>query len=59
MDFYSHLDHLSKILQLLKSNQLYAKLSKYEFPIDQIEYLGHIINSEGVATDPTTISAMV
>jgi hypothetical protein len=50
---------LSKTLQLLKSNQLYANLSKCEFVTNQIEYHDHIINSERVATDPNKIAAMI
>jgi hypothetical protein len=46
-------------LQLLKDNQLHAKLSKCSFVVPQIEYLGHIISSQGVSTDPSKINAML
>jgi Reverse transcriptase (RNA-dependent DNA polymerase) len=58
-DFNSHLSHLISVFKLLKHHQLFAKRSKYEFASSKIEYLGHIINSEGVATDPSKISAMI
>jgi hypothetical protein len=53
-----HKQHLTKILQLLRANQLFAKMSKCEFAKDKIEYLGHIISADGVATDPVKIQAM-
>jgi hypothetical protein len=53
-----HKQHLTKILQLLRANQLFAKMSKCEFSKDKIEYLGHIISADGVATDPVKIQAM-
>ncbi|KAJ3691747.1 hypothetical protein LUZ61_020911 [Rhynchospora tenuis] len=54
-----HVQHLELTLQLLQQNQLYAKLSKCAIGTDQVEYLGHIISKEGVATDPEKIKAMV
>ncbi|KAF3650371.1 putative protein-like [Capsicum annuum] len=40
-------------------NKLFAKRSKYSFSKSQVEYLGHIITSKGVATDPSKVSAMM
>ncbi|KAJ4817704.1 polyprotein [Rhynchospora pubera] len=57
-DLTSHLQHLQLTLQLLRENQLYAKLSKCVFATTQIEYLGFIISAEGVSTDPTKIEEM-
>lgn len=54
-----HVIHLSKVLALLRKNQLFAKRSKCFFGQTQVEYLGHIISQEGVATDPSKIEAMV
>ncbi|PHU25293.1 hypothetical protein BC332_03625 [Capsicum chinense] len=42
-----------------KHNKLFAKRSKYSFSKSQVEYLGHIITSKGVATDPSKVSAMM
>jgi RNase H-like domain found in reverse transcriptase len=46
------------VLKTLQENQLKAKQSKCEFGVKSIEYLGHVISANGVATDPTKISAM-
>lgn len=53
-----HILHLSKTLEALRRNQLYVKLSKCTFATDQVSYLGHIISSDGVATDPSKIQAV-
>lgn len=53
-----HIKHLTTVFEVLRENQLYAKLSKCIFGQQQVEYLGHIISSEGVATDPSKISAI-
>ncbi|KAJ4757727.1 polyprotein [Rhynchospora pubera] len=54
-----HVVHVSKALQVLADNNLFAKLSKCEFGVSQIEYLGHVISSQGVTTDPHKIDSMV
>ena len=54
-----HEEHLRIALQLLRENQLYAKLNKCEFWLDQVPFLGHIISSEGLSVDPSKIEAVV
>ncbi|GKB91339.1 putative reverse transcriptase domain-containing protein [Tanacetum coccineum] len=44
-----HEKHLKQILELLKKEQLYAKFSKYEFWILTVQFLGHVIDSQGLA----------
>jgi hypothetical protein len=51
-----HVDHLRMVLQRLRERQLYAKLSKCEFWIDEVLFLGHIINKEGLAVDPKKVA---
>jgi hypothetical protein len=46
------------VFELLRKNQLYAKLSKCSFSQRQIEYLGHVISAAGVATDSSKTQAM-
>ncbi|KAJ1700970.1 hypothetical protein LUZ63_000749 [Rhynchospora breviuscula] len=53
-----HKEHLSLTLKLLSKIHLFAKMSNCEFGLEEIEYLGHIISHNGVATDPKKIAAM-
>ncbi|GKA79347.1 putative reverse transcriptase domain-containing protein, partial [Tanacetum coccineum] len=43
-----HEEHLKQILELLKKEELYAKFSKCEFWISKVQFLGHVIDSEGI-----------
>jgi hypothetical protein len=43
-----HEKHLIMVLQVLRDNQLYAKLSKCSFYQKKIHYLGHIISKKGI-----------
>jgi Reverse transcriptase (RNA-dependent DNA polymerase)/Retroviral aspartyl protease/Retrotransposon gag protein len=54
-----HHTHLGIVLQILKENHLYAKMSKCSFGLRELEYLGHIISDRGVATDPAKVEAML
>jgi hypothetical protein len=54
-----HEEHLRKVLQRLRDCQLYAKLSKYEFWISEVLFLGHIINRDGLVVDPKKVAAIL
>nr|GEW96881.1 putative reverse transcriptase domain-containing protein [Tanacetum cinerariifolium] len=49
-----HGDHLKTILELLKKEQLYAKILKCDFWLESVQFLGHVIDSKGVHIDPLT-----
>ncbi|KAJ6839083.1 uncharacterized protein M6B38_316420 [Iris pallida] len=53
-----HERHLRIVLQTLREEQLYAKLSKCEFWLDQIPFLGHIVSGEGISVDPKKVEAV-
>ena len=46
-----HPKHLDEILSILEEHSLYVKMSKCEFGMKEMLYLGHIINAEGVQVD--------
>ena len=54
-----HLAHLQIVLQILSTNSLFAKESKFRFGVLQVEYLGHIISEQGVSVDPAKIQAVI
>nr|GEX64940.1 putative reverse transcriptase domain-containing protein [Tanacetum cinerariifolium] len=53
-----HEEHLRTILKLLKKEELYAKFSKCEFWIPKVQFLGHVINNEGIHVDLAKIESI-
>ncbi|GKC44401.1 putative reverse transcriptase domain-containing protein [Tanacetum coccineum] len=53
-----HANHLRIILELLKKEKLYAKFSKCDLWISIVQFLGHVINSQGIHVDPAKIKAV-
>ncbi|GJY00360.1 putative reverse transcriptase domain-containing protein [Tanacetum coccineum] len=53
-----HEGHLRLILKLLKEEKLYAKFSKCEFWLSKVQFLGHVIDSEGIHVDPAKIESI-
>jgi hypothetical protein len=51
--------HLCLVLQCLRENKLYVKLSKCSFYQSKIHYLGHVISNEGIVMDPTKFKAIM
>jgi hypothetical protein len=54
-DVQKHTEHIRQVLQTLRQNQLYAKVSKCDFFKTEIQYLGHIISKEGIKVNPKII----
>jgi hypothetical protein len=54
-----HEEHLRKVLQRTRDCQLYDNLSKCEFWISEVLFLGHIINQDGLAVDPKKVAAIL
>lgn len=50
-------EHLKLLLQTLRENKLYGKLSKCEFFKGKTQYLGHVISKEELSVDPEKIDA--
>ncbi|KAL0340318.1 UNVERIFIED_CONTAM: RNA-directed DNA polymerase, partial [Sesamum radiatum] len=54
-----HEQHLRIVLQILKEKELYAKLSKCEFWVNQVVFLGHVISGDSVMPDPSKAKAIM
>ena len=50
-----HAEHLRIVLQHLREHKLYAKFSKYDFWLKEVQFLGHIISEAGISVDPSKI----
>jgi hypothetical protein len=50
-----HEGHLPLVLQKLQDHKLYAKLSKCEFWLKQVAFLGHVISKGGISVDPSKV----
>ncbi|GJY10173.1 putative reverse transcriptase domain-containing protein [Tanacetum coccineum] len=53
-----HANHLRIILELLRKEKLYAKFSKCDFWIRIVQFLGHLIDNQGLHVDPAKIEAV-
>ncbi|GJR41722.1 putative reverse transcriptase domain-containing protein [Tanacetum coccineum] len=53
-----HEEHLKAVLELLKKEKLYAKFSKCEFWIPKVQFLSHVIDSQGIHVDPAKIESI-
>jgi len=53
-----HEQHLRQVLQRLKEHQLYARLSKCSFFASSTEYLGHIVDGDGLRPNSRLIQAI-
>nr|XP_016510172.1 PREDICTED: uncharacterized mitochondrial protein AtMg00860-like [Nicotiana tabacum] len=45
------IEHLQKVLHILRDHKLYAKFSKCEFLLNSVAFLGHIVSGEGIKVD--------
>ncbi|GJT36349.1 putative reverse transcriptase domain-containing protein, partial [Tanacetum coccineum] len=52
-----HEVHLGLVLELLRKEKLYAKFSKCEFWLQEVHFLGHVVNQNGIHADPSKIEA--
>ncbi|GJX14289.1 putative reverse transcriptase domain-containing protein [Tanacetum coccineum] len=52
-----HEVYLGLVLELLRKEKLYAKFSKCEFWLQEVHFLGHVVNQNGKHVDPSKIEA--
>jgi hypothetical protein len=50
-----HEGHIRLVLQKLRDHKLYAKLSKCEFWLKQVAFLGHVVSRGGISVDPSKV----
>ncbi|GJW24641.1 putative reverse transcriptase domain-containing protein [Tanacetum coccineum] len=53
-----HEVYLKTILDLLKKEKLYAKFSKCEFWLKEVQFLGHVVNRDGIHVDPSKVESV-
>ena len=57
-DREDHDTHLRVVLETLRNEHIYAKLSKCEFWLREVSFLGHIVSEEGIRVDPKKIEVI-
>ena len=58
-DAQKHELHMRIVMETLREKKLYAKLSKCDFWLKEVSFLGHIVSVEGIRVDPIKIEAVV
>jgi len=54
-----HEVHLKTVMEKLRENKLFAKLKKCDFWLEEVSFLGHVVNKNGLAVDPAKVQAVV
>ena len=54
-----HVEHLRIVLCVLKDIKLFAKLSKCEFWLREVSFLGHVVSKGGIVVDPSKVDAVL
>ena len=54
-----HTQHVRSILQVVRDNQLYAKIEKCEFDKDKMTFVGYMVSKEGIGMDPAKVAAIL
>ncbi len=57
-DLESHIEHVKKVLRRLQDAQLFVKLEKCQFHVQEVEFLGYILSNEGISMDPKKVEAI-
>ena len=58
-DREDHDTHLRVVLETLRKERLYEKLSKCEFWLKEVSFFGHIVSKEGIRVYPKKIEVVV
>ena len=53
-----HMEHLRLVLEKLREHHLFAKQSKCAFLLEEVEFLGHVVSSQGIKMDAAKVKAV-
>ena len=53
-----HEEHLREVLEVLRRERLFAKFSKCEFWLREVQFLGHLVNQKHILVDPAKVEAV-
>ena len=53
-----HMRHIQQVLSTLRQHKLYANLEKWSFGMNMVQYLGYIVDENGVHVDPAKIQVI-
>ncbi|KAA3484024.1 RNA-directed DNA polymerase-like protein [Gossypium australe] len=54
-----HDEHLRKVLQILRENKLYAKLSKSEVLLKEVMFWGHVVSAKDIQVYPKKVEVIL
>ena len=54
-----HLEHIAKVLSLLKANELITRSSKCTLGVHETDFLGHVVTDEGLKVQSTMFKAVI
>jgi len=54
-----HANHLRIVLKTPEEHKQYAKLTKCEFWLEKVQFLGHIVTKDGISADLVKVEAIV
>ncbi|CAI7781757.1 unnamed protein product [Closterium sp. NIES-53] len=57
-DMKKHIEHIRRVFEILRREKFYVKLSKSEFALKKVQFLGHMVSAQGVHVDPKRIEAV-
>jgi hypothetical protein len=54
----NHMDHMRKVLEVLRENKLFINLKKCSFMMDQLLFLGFVVSADGIRVDEEKVRAI-
>jgi hypothetical protein len=54
-----HMSHLEQLQEILRKEKLYTKFSKCELWPREVQFLGHVVNNDGIQVDPAKVEAVM